>query len=47
VALRRPALHSTGSEWSEPVGEETVIFKRGAVLLRAEEHGKILRYEES
>jgi len=47
MALRRPALYTTGSELSEPVGEETVIFKRDAVLRRAEERGKILRYKES
>jgi len=40
VALRRPALYSSGSEWTEPVGEGKLIFKRDALLLRAEEHGK-------
>jgi hypothetical protein len=47
VALRRLALCFTGSEWSELVGEGNCDFKRDALLLKTEEHGKILRYEES
>jgi hypothetical protein len=47
VALRKPAVYSTGSKWSEGVGQRNCFFKRDAVLLGREEHGKMLRYEES